>query len=711
MMGDQMQRAWLAWLDGEARAQPVALVLEDLHWADAHSVRYLDAALRELADRPLFVLALARPDVYDRFPALWRERGTQELRLAGLTQRACERLVRGVLGDIDPALQERVIRQSDGNALYLEELIRAAAGGRMTEAPTSVVAMVQSRLSDLDPLERRTLRAASIFGESFRADDVAALVGAADGEDVPRVLASLVAREVMARREDADPGSDLSYAFRHALVREAAYEMLTPDDRRLGHRLAAERLEARAFGDALVLAQHYDHAEQPLHAARQWAVAARQAIAKNDFEGASASAECSIARGAEGDVLAEALAARGRARAGLGRWLDAQRDLETALELISPNAQLRRLELLQELWLVGVFRQDSGVLRRSGTEAATIARSIGGRDIEASAKAALAVAHFADGECARSATMYREAVASSGDRPAPVMGLAGVLLYHCGAHAEAEEISTRMVRIADDVGDATTSVILHANIGLMKSAQARYAEADDSFARARALATRYGLQTLLARSVSTSAGYHLDVFDLETAVSIASEARDIGGTLEFVTPRISASLDIATAYARTGDGDRAAAILDPIASTIAAGTGFHGWIWRMRARTIHGEIALARRQWDAALRLADESIEECRRLLRVKYEMIAHGIRARALVGVGRLGDAVDELDTSIRAASATDEPAVWLRLCLARLQLGQDNATRDRAEESAARIERGLPPGQAKEKLRAGVAGAGLRA
>src|SRR6185437_16859097 len=74
LMGDAMRAAWETWLERECAAYPVLLVLEDLHWGDAATVRLVDSTLRNLRDLPLMVLALARPEVQARFPALWSER-------------------------------------------------------------------------------------------------------------------------------------------------------------------------------------------------------------------------------------------------------------------------------------------------------------------------------------------------------------------------------------------------------------------------------------------------------------------------------------------------------------------------------------------------------------------------------------------------------------------------------------------------------------
>jgi predicted ATPase len=84
-MGDRMRAAWEEFLTAECSAHPVMIVLEDLHWGDLPSVQLIDGALQALRDRelPLMVLALARPDVQERFPKLWAERGVVQIRHRG----------------------------------------------------------------------------------------------------------------------------------------------------------------------------------------------------------------------------------------------------------------------------------------------------------------------------------------------------------------------------------------------------------------------------------------------------------------------------------------------------------------------------------------------------------------------------------------------------------------------------------------------------
>ena len=269
VMNEQVRRAAEDFLRAECAAHPVVIVLEDLHWGDLPTVRFIDAALRSLREQPWMVIALARPEVQKVFPQLWSERGTQEIRLRPLTRSASERLVRQVLGDqVEPETAARLVTQAEGNPFYLEELIRATAERGGDALPPTVVAMMQARLGGLLDDERRILRAASVFGEVFWPDGVAVLLGGAlSPAAVHAMLGALIEHELVVPRPDSGFAGKKELGFRHALLREAAYAMLTDDDRVLGHRLAAAWLEQQGETDPLVLAEHCDRGGEPPRAA------------------------------------------------------------------------------------------------------------------------------------------------------------------------------------------------------------------------------------------------------------------------------------------------------------------------------------------------------------------------------------------------------------------------------------------------------------
>jgi len=247
-MQTEIGRAFVDFIFAEAGVGAVLVVIEDLHWAAAHTIDVLDQSLEACRDRPLFLLALTRPEAHT---SLWKRHEATEIALPPLGRKACERLVRDVLGaNASAEVVERLVTLGGGNALHLEELIRAAAEGRNDAVPGSVLAMIQSSLERLDDEARRVMRAASVFGKIFSSGGVAKL----SGSSADATLARLVEREVLMWQGDA-------FTFRHDLLREASYLALTEADRRLGHGLAAEWLVSIHEGKPMVIVEHLVRAE------------------------------------------------------------------------------------------------------------------------------------------------------------------------------------------------------------------------------------------------------------------------------------------------------------------------------------------------------------------------------------------------------------------------------------------------------------------
>jgi tetratricopeptide (TPR) repeat protein len=301
LMADQIRRAAIDYLGALTRHDPVLILLDDLHWSDLPTVKLVDAALRELAERPLMVLGLARADIHARFPALWSGRAFEEVSLDGLPRSAQERLVRHVLAGVEPGQVSRLIDQSSGNPFCLEELVRAAASG-CDEAPETVIAMVQTRLDGLSGESRRLLRAASIFGERFSAAGALALLGRTPDEGDRERLDSLVDAELIVPQASGI-GEEPTYRFRHTLIREAAYASLTERDAALGHALAGEWLAERGEADPMVLASHFERGRKPASAVAWYRQAAQQALEANCFDVVAEATRRGIACGATGEDL------------------------------------------------------------------------------------------------------------------------------------------------------------------------------------------------------------------------------------------------------------------------------------------------------------------------------------------------------------------------------------------------------------------------
>ncbi|MFT3772956.1 MAG: AAA family ATPase [Minicystis sp.] len=339
LMSDHIQRAWETFVAAECAAQPLLLVLEDLHWGDPASAKLIDGALRRLKNKPLMIFALARPAVHEIFPRLWADRHLQEIRLANLSQRACGRLVRAVLGD-EPSATDvaQMVERSGGNPFLLEELIRAHAAGAGAALPDTVVAMVQARLDRLDPEARRVLRAASVFGMRVWGSGVAALLGdARDTGEVERWLDVLDEAEILERGPASWEG-DGELVFRQALVREAAYATLTEGDRRLGHRLAGAWLEQRDKADPVMLAEHFARGGEPLRAARHYLDAAEASLRAAAVPQVMTYAAQGIACEPSGEVLGALRSAQMQALALRGEYVEAKRVGAGSLALLRPGS-------------------------------------------------------------------------------------------------------------------------------------------------------------------------------------------------------------------------------------------------------------------------------------------------------------------------------------------------------------------------------------
>ncbi len=292
LMADAIKTAVVAWLRAATSQRPVVLCVDDFHHGDSPSRDLLEHALRQLESAPLLVIAVARPELEQTFPGLFTDSQADVLRLTKLTKSASLRLARalseGVLerGLAPPPedVVDTIVERADGNAFFLEELLRAAVETPHEALPETVIAMLQARLAALDPGARRVLRAASVFGERFWGGAAGHLLGRADAPDA--TLEHLAQLEWIAPVAERDIPSEWTWRFRQDVVRDAAYAMLTEGDRRLGHQLAAQWLSEHQFVEPLSLASHHLAAGDQALAAEALAEAAEEALEACDQDSA-----------------------------------------------------------------------------------------------------------------------------------------------------------------------------------------------------------------------------------------------------------------------------------------------------------------------------------------------------------------------------------------------------------------------------------------
>ncbi len=333
-MSDQVQRAFVD-LARSALDAPLALALDDLQWCDRASFRLIECVVRELESRPLLVVGLARADFDVAFPNAFAERALTRLPLAGLGKRAAEKLVRDIAGaEATDDLVAEMVARGEGNAFMLEELARGARDGRALAELGGTTTVVAARFEVLSPEARRVLRAVSIIGQRAPVAAVSALVGVdPDDASLSASLTELAQAELVAAR-------DGELAFRHALLRDAAYATLTEEDKSLGHKLAAKFFESSLDTDPMVVASHAEAGGELGLAARAYVDAAASALAQAELAGVSDRVNAAIRCGAQGTLLGRAERLRAEAAFWLGELRAVEDHATRAIELFgdTPSA-------------------------------------------------------------------------------------------------------------------------------------------------------------------------------------------------------------------------------------------------------------------------------------------------------------------------------------------------------------------------------------
>ncbi|WP_438014061.1 protein kinase [Sorangium sp. So ce315] len=644
LMRDRLRLAFEELVRAECQRQPVLLVLEDLHWGDLPTVTLVDAALQHARELPFFVLALARPEVSELFPTLWSERHGLRMGLGPLPRRASERLVREVLGDgVDADQVERLLARAEGNAFVLEEQIRAVAEGRSEGMPETALAMVQARLEALGIEERRVLRAASIFGETFWEGGVAALVG---GAPVAWRLAELARREIVVRRHEARIAGEVEYGFRHALVREAAYGMLTERDRRVGHALAGDWLDRAGGADAMALAEHFEIGGAPARAAAAYLRAAEEALRGGDIVAAIDRAERGIGCGADRDIA----------------------------------GRLRRTQAEAHVW-----RGDLSLAVARGTEAAE--RLEHGSAAWFSAIAHLAIASFKLGqfdELERWATLAADAEATGEAQGVKLTCLAdaAAVLTVAGRYAEGRALIEAVERTEERPGalDVEAAAHLHearayqaictgdlaAGAASLEAASRAYDQMGD---RRNACSTRGGLGSA-----------YTELGGFASAESMLRETLEEADRMQLHDLKLAVEANLAHALVARGQLAEARARAEAAAASSRQARLGHVELF---ARCYLAKACFALGDLDAAEREARAAVALSPNAPTLGVQ--AYALLARALLGLGRTGEAVAaaaEADSMLASFGTLEEGESLVRLTFA-----EALAAAGRRDEAAAAI------------------------
>lgn len=252
-------------LEQVALRRPVVVQVDDLHWAEPPLLDLLDQVRRETADLPLLLVGQARPELLETRPS-WGQGATNAVTigLEPFDSGATNASVTAILGHGVPVAVEHAVTQwSGGNPLFVEEIVTHLRETGMIAAtetgwtvvgdldaagvPATVSALLAARLERLPAAERTVLQAVSVVGLELTGPEAVALAG----PDCVPVLATLAHRDLL--RRVRGPAGD-TWAFRHVLIREAAYDALPKTERIRLHTLLADHLTTQLAADETVLA-------------------------------------------------------------------------------------------------------------------------------------------------------------------------------------------------------------------------------------------------------------------------------------------------------------------------------------------------------------------------------------------------------------------------------------------------------------------------
>jgi class 3 adenylate cyclase/tetratricopeptide (TPR) repeat protein len=317
--------AWRLFFERLAVVYPVVMLFEDMQWADASLLDFIEYLLEWGRNSPILVVTQARPELLERRPT-WGagHRNFSSVYLEPLSAEAMEELLAGLVPGLPVELRTQILARAEGIPLYAVETVRMLLDrGALVqegpvyrptgtieslEVPETLHALIAARLDGLPPAERRVVQDAAVLGKTFTKQALTALTEL-PAADLEPVLSSLTRKEVFGVQADPRSPEHGQYGFLQDLLRKVAYETLAKADRKARHLAAAAFLEQSMAEQEVVevTASHYLAA----------------------YEAAPDAADAAGIRAKAGEQLARA----GERAASLGANEEAERYFSQAAEL------------------------------------------------------------------------------------------------------------------------------------------------------------------------------------------------------------------------------------------------------------------------------------------------------------------------------------------------------------------------------------------
>jgi class 3 adenylate cyclase/tetratricopeptide (TPR) repeat protein len=505
-----MSQAELHWglrraLQLNSHSTPMVLVLEDLHWAEPTLLELLASIAGDDAIAPILLVCSARPELEQAQP--WFVKGARRrpaVRLGALTAEQALELLAHLLGDERLAttpLAARLVENAAGNPLFLQETVRtlrerglddeqwANGGVKELPVPTSLRALISSRLDRLPTADKRIAHDASVVGTVFWESAVAHLAATNGDGEVSTRVERLADSEFVRRQPVSTIAGEVEYAFEHILIRDVAYAQIPKGRRAQLHVRFTEWVERlpRGAGAAHLLEIRAWHLEQACRLARE--------VVRSPIEPPVLAAATTLA---EAGHRAERREGLREARRYYTRALDVLGAAEPALAL---ELRLRLVEVDLMLGELGQAREELGPLP---AEADALARP----DLRCEALLLLGDLDQRQGRAGEAYDLLREATELAQQTGLHALRIKSAFVFSAlradffpAEYEQAIAGLEEAIALADVLADRPLLADGHLRLGAILLNRGRLAAAEDELRTCLALANELGSRRLEAEAM------------------------------------------------------------------------------------------------------------------------------------------------------------------------------------------------------------------